>query len=279
MKPPPALNRKPILFGIPIMLLAWSAGPAHAYQDAIAVAPEEQPRPRGPTDPTELEAFLDGVMTAHLNDKNVAGATVAVVRDGEIFFAKGYGYADWGRSTPVDPERTLFRIGSVSKLFTWTAVMQLAEQRKLHLQADVNSYIDFEIPEGYDEPITLTHLLTHTPGFEDRGFGLWASTADDIEPMGDWLAANIPARVRPPGVHAAYSNYGTALAGYIVERVSGVSWEEYLEQNIFEPLGMEYASARQPLSSDLTTHMSAGYAYTGGQFDEKDFEWGGSESI
>ncbi len=120
----------------------------------------------------DLEAFLDGVLAAEMRSHSIASATVSVVKDGELFFAKGYGYADRESRRPVDPERTLFRPGSISKLFTWTAVMQLVEQGKIDLDADVNEYLtDFRIPDTFPEPITMEHLMTHTPGFEDGGLG------------------------------------------------------------------------------------------------------------
>jgi CubicO group peptidase (beta-lactamase class C family) len=170
---------------------------------------------------------------------------------------------------PVDPATTLFRIGSTSKLFTWTAVMQQVEEGKLDLDTDVNEYLDFRMPDTYPEPITLRHILTHTPGFEDRAFGLFGETELS---RGEWLAENLPARVRPAGTYASYSNYATSLAGYIVERVSGMDWEDYIEVRIMEPLGMVYATGKQPLPEELALHMSKGYAFEGGRYVEKDFE-------
>ena len=143
-------------------------------------APEDVPAPGrnvlstaqqqgGPTDPAELEAFLDDLMTEQMEEHHIPGAAVSVVKDGELFFAKGYGYADLENQIPVDPERTLFRIGSTEKTFIATAVMQLYEQGLLDLDADINTYLDFQIPDTYPEPITLKHLMTHTAGFENRG--------------------------------------------------------------------------------------------------------------
>src|SRR2546428_2353979 len=177
------------------------------------------PSPTGLSDPRELEAFLNGVLSVQLADDHIPGATVSVVKDGRLFFAKGYGDADRQHGKLVSANTTLFRIGSVGKLFTWTAVMQLAEQGKVNLHADVNTYLKtFHIPATYPEPITLAHLLTHSAGFEDRGTGIFAPTTSDLKPPGQWLAEHIPARVRPPGELTAYSNYGAALAGYIVEQ-------------------------------------------------------------
>lgn len=231
------------------------------------------PSPTGLSDPRELETFLNGVISVQLADDHIPGATVSVVKDGRLFFAKGYGDADRQAGKLVSAKTTLFRIGSVSKLFTWTAVMQLAEQGKLNLHADVNNYFKtFHIPATYPQPITLAHLLTHTAGFEDRGTGLFARTTSDLEPLGQWLAAHIPARVRPPGELTSYSNYGAALAGYIVEQVSGMSFEQYVEQHLFQPLGMRSSTFRQPIPGNLAADLSQGYTYTNGVYRPDPFE-------
>jgi CubicO group peptidase (beta-lactamase class C family) len=230
------------------------------------------PVAQGPRDPVELEAFVDGLIGGQLESNNVAGATVAVVANGELLLAKGYGYADVAEREPVDPTTTLFRIGSVSKLFTWTAVMQLVEEGKIDLNEDVNAYLDFEIPDAYGIPITMIHLLTHTPGFEDQLFGIWAANPESLVPNGEWLKENIPARVRPPGTYTAYSNYGAALAGYIVERVSGLSYAAYVRDHILKPLEMDYATAAQPLPDTLAPHMSQGYRYLEGDYQPEAFE-------
>src|SRR5436305_2170583 len=222
---------------------------------------------RGIHDRGELAAFLDGVMAANLRDKHVAGATVAVVKDGALFFAKGYGYSDVSHYAPVNAERSLFRIGSTSKLFTWTSVMQLVEQGKLDLDTDVNKYLDFKIPATYPQPITLRHIMTHTPGFEEDGRDLITDDSTHIEKLGTWLATHIPGRVRPPGTYSSYSNYATALAGYIVQRVSGVPFDDYVDQHILTPLGMTQTSSHQPLPVRLQGDMSQGYNWAGGSYE------------
>ncbi|MEZ4587186.1 MAG: serine hydrolase domain-containing protein [Gemmatimonadales bacterium] len=227
---------------------------------------------RGPTDPAELEAFLDGLVGAAMADRRVAGGVVAVVRDGRVLLSKGYGWSDVAARTPVDPDRTLFRIGSVTKTFTWTAVMQLVEQGKLDLDRDVNGYLDFRIPATFAAPVTLRHLMTHTAGFEDDNRDQEAVDPADNVPLSEWLPSHRPARVREPGRFSSYSNWGAALAGYIVERVSGSSYEEYLERNLFASLGMERTTARQPLPEDLRDAMSEGYAWEGGAFVAKPWE-------
>jgi CubicO group peptidase (beta-lactamase class C family) len=236
--------------------------------------PKEMGSKQGPSDPVELESFLDGIMVAHLESYHIAGATLAIVKDGKIFLAKGYGYADVEKKKPVVADKTLFRQGSVSKLFTWTAVMQLVEQGRLDLNANINRYLkNFKIPDTYPEPITLIHLLTHTPGFEDVINGMAAPTAEKLVPLGEFLASKIPTRIFPPGELTAYSNYGTALAGYIVQEVSGMSFEEYIEEYIFEPLGMEQSTFRQPLPPRMTDDMSIGYTYEKGKHRAQEFEY------
>lgn len=228
---------------------------------------------QGPNDPAELEAFLDGVMKAHLSSHDIPGATLSVVKDGKLLFAKGYGYADVEKRKKVDPAQTLFRTGSTGKLFTWTAVMQLVEQGKLDLDADVNTYLkEFKVPETFPQPITMTHLLTHTPGLEDSFLGMAAREPEDTVPLGKWLAEHMPARVRPPGQFTAYSNYGTALAGYIVEVISGIPYEQYVEEHIFKPLDMTHTTCSQPPAGELEKAMSVGYQYENGWHKERPFE-------
>ncbi len=221
-------------------------------------------------DPQDLESYIDGLMASLRSAHNTAGATVAVVHNGEVVLSKGYGWADVEQRKPVDGGTTLFRIGSVSKLFTAVAVMQLRDQGRLDLDTDVNEYIDFPIPQAYDETITLRHLLTHTAGFEDRVFGIFAPL--NGENRGELLKANIPARINPPGRYVSYSNFGITLAGYIVEQISGMSWEEYIRQYILDPLGMEYATGIQPVPGNLEPYLSNGYSFKQGRFDRQAFE-------
>ncbi|MGD2087115.1 MAG: serine hydrolase domain-containing protein [Candidatus Aminicenantes bacterium] len=245
-----------------------------AEPGTTAVVPGE---PQGPHDPAEVEAFLDGVMVAHMESYHIAGAVIALVKDGKLFFAKGYGYANVEKKKPVIADKTLFRTGSTAKLFTWTAVMQLHEKGLIDLDTDINIYLNkFKIPETFPQPITMTHLLAHTPGFEERFTGIGAMTPEDIVPLGEYLARHMPARVRPPGQLTAYSNYGTALAGYIVEVVSGLPYEKYVEENIFKPLDMMNSTFVQPLPSYLAENMSVGYEYKNGQYEAKEFELLGS---
>ena len=200
--------------------------------------PEGPPAGAAQLTRADVQAWLDGFLPYALQRGDVPGAVVTVVKDGEVLFKKGYGYADLKRKKPVDPDLTLFRPGSVSKLFTWTAVMQLVEQGKLDLDKDVNTYLDFKIPSAFGKPITLRNAMTHTPGFEEVGRNLFSDDTTKVQPNGDWLKSWTPTRIYPPGTVPAYSNYATAMAGYIVQRVSGEPFEQYIEHHIFQPLGM-----------------------------------------
>ncbi|MFH1763561.1 MAG: serine hydrolase domain-containing protein [Gemmatimonadota bacterium] len=240
----------------------------HSAQEATEV-----PAPPGPTDPSELEAFVDGLMGAALEENNTAGGVVAVVSGGELFFAKGYGYSDWEARIPVDPETTLFRIGSVSKLFVWTSVMQMVEAGLLDLDTDVNEYLDFEIPATFQEPVTLAAIMAHAGGFEDYVIELFGNEPEDVRPLGELVARQLPARVRPSGDLSSYSNHATGIAAYIVERASGIEWKQYVDERILGPLGMEHTSFLQPLPEGLEPDMSKGYSYRGNRFREEDFEY------
>ena len=208
---------------------------------------------------TDVDSWLDGYLPFALHVDDIAGAEVAVVKDGHILTERGYGYADIAKRIPVDPDRTLFRPGSVSKLVTWTAVMQLVGQHKLDLDTDVNTYLDFRIPSFNGQPITLREIMTHTAGFAERARDISFYDPSNLQSLGAFLKAWTPDQIFAPGTTPAYSNWATTLAGYIVERVSGTPFNDYVEQNIFDPLGMHDSTFRQPLPARLAPQMSLGY--------------------
>jgi CubicO group peptidase (beta-lactamase class C family) len=212
-----------------------------------------------PLERADLGSWLDGFMPYALESGDVAGAVVAVVKDGEVLLVRGYGYADVASRSPVDPERTLFRPGSTSKLFTWTAVMQLVEEGKLDLDRDINDYLDFRIPQRDATPITLRNLMTHTAGFEEQVKQLILDDPRDLPSLRDYVEHALPVRLFQAGTTPAYSNYATALAGYIVQRVSGEVFAEYIDRHIFKPLGMTHSSFVQPLPAALAADASKGY--------------------
>lgn len=219
----------------------------------------------------DLEAFLDGMMPSQLNREDIAGAVIAVVKDGKVLFAKGYGYSDMEKRTPVTPDATLFRPGSISKLFTWTSVMQLQEQGKLDLDKDVNEYIDFKIPPAFGKPVTLRDIMTHTAGFEETLRDLFVADAAHLTPIDQYLKDHQPKRIFPPFTVPAYSNYATTIAGYIVQRISGKPFSQYVADNIYTPLEMSHTTFVQPLPDNLKPLMSNGYQKASGKAKPYEF--------
>ena len=207
----------------------------------------------------DVSAWLDGFIPFALKTGDIVGAVVTVVKNGEVLANKGYGYADLAAEKPVDPKKTLFRPGSISKLFIWTSVMQLVEQGKIDLDADVNTYLDFDFPTNRGV-VTMRHLMTHTPGFQEVAKDLFVEnqTFEDADLRG-YLVSHIPQQIFEPGKIPSYSNYASSLAGYVIERVSGEAFAAYVEKHIFTPLGMARSSFRQPLPAPLEADMSEGY--------------------
>ena len=241
-----------------------------ALAGALALAQENPPAPAvaagtaAALTAADVNAWLDGYMPYALKSGDIAGAVVVVVKDGQVLTQRGFGYSDVEKRLPVDPALTLFRPGSVSKLFTWTAVMQLVEQGKINLDADINQYLDFKIPARDGKPITMRNLMQHTAGFEEQAKGI---ISEDPKAPGfeSLLKAWVPTRVFAPGTTPAYSNYGASLAGYIVQRLSGEPFDAYIDKHIFVPLEMPHSTFRQPLPAELAPLMSKGYRLASGE--------------
>lgn len=213
-----------------------------------------------PLGSADLEAFFDGIIPLQLERNDVAGAVVFVLKDGQILLRKGYGFADAEKKTPVDAATTAFRLASISKTFTWISVMQLVEQRKLDLDADVNTYLDFQIHPAFDKPVTLRNLMTHTAGFEEVLRDLLFTDLNSKVSLRQFVIDNQPRRIFPPGTVSAYSNYGVGLGGYIIERVSHQPFEQYVRDHIFTPLGMTHSGFEEPLPGSISP--SEGYRTT-----------------
>ena len=252
-----------------LVAMAGLAAPTALAQTGSTTATSSQASARAASTAPELtqtdvEAWLDGLLPYALKQGDLAGAVVAVVKDGRPVLVKGYGYANVAAHTPVTADRTLFRPGSVTKLFTWTAVMQLVGAGKLDLDRDVNAYLDFKIPERPGSPITLRRLMTHTAGFEEAVGDLASNDPRSAQSLEAAVKRWTPARIYSAGTTPAYSNYGAALAGYIVQRVSGEAFDDYVERHIFQPLSMDHTTLRQPPPAALNTLMATGYGVASG---------------
>jgi CubicO group peptidase (beta-lactamase class C family) len=220
-----------------------------------------------------VQSFFDAAFAVQTKDHQIAGAVVSVVYQGEVLYQAGYGFADIEHRIPANPDESLFRIASITKPFVWTAIMQLHEQGRLDVNDDVNDYLEaFKLPDTFPEPVRIRHLLTHTPGFEDQAIGMNARTIEEAKSLENYLSNNIPRRVRPAGIHAAYSNWGTALAGYIIEQITGQPWDDYVDDHILTPLDMTSTNTHLVLKEAFTDRLAKSYNYSSGQFVARPYE-------
>jgi len=246
-----------------LCLIVVSSAPVRSLQVPLSPSKTTQtpqiPASGHALEPTDLQAFFDGIIPMQLERSDIAGASVFVMKDGNTLLEKGYGYADEKTKKPVDPTTTIFRLASISKLFTWVSVMQLQEQGKLDLDTDVNRYLDFEIKPAFDKPITLRNLMTHTGGFEEESRDIIITNPKWSISLRDFLIQNQPRRLFPPGIVPGYSNYGVGLASYIVQYVSGEPFEQYVANHIFNPLAMTHSTFYQPTPKGFAATPSEGY--------------------
>ena len=210
----------------------------------------------------DLQAFVDEFFPQQMDQYHIPGLVFIFVQGGETLYAQGYGQSDLETTIPMDPVATIMRIGSVSKLFVASAVMQLVEQGKLDLHSDINQYLTtFQFADTFSEPVILADLLTHTAGFEDPAYTS-NTDPDQVQPLGAFLATHMPPRTHPPDETFIYSNYGYALAALVVEDVSGIPFDQYVEQNILTPLEMPRSSYL--VAPPVPENMATGYSYQNG---------------
>lgn len=296
---------RPFLRHLTLLCAALLALPSSAQDTAspaaTATAPSADaatPEAATPPPPVEaaeaesraFEAFVDGTVGSLLARERYAGLTLSVVRGDRVLLAKGYGLAALDPQRPVDAERTLFRIGSISKTFTYVAAMQLVAAGRMTLDDPVNERLPpaLAVPDdGFDEPIRLRHLLTHTAGFEDTVLGhLFVREASKVLSPEEYLVRHRPRRVRAPGTVAVYSNYSVALLGAVIAHVSGQPYIDYIEQQLTGPLGMAHATFREPLpagdpralDADRVAELAVGTTYVDGAFEARPFEFLGHGS-
>lgn len=221
--------------------------------------------------PERLQAALDSVVRDEMEKAHIPGAVVIVVKDGRVYWSGGYGVADVETRRPVEPERTIFRIGSISKVFTATALVQLADRGRLRLDEDVNRYLPgWKVPEPYGRPVTGASLLTHTAGFDEINPGRKAASEAEVLPLGTFLRDRLVPRF-PPGERSSYSTYGISLAGYLVETVSGLPLREYLRREVFLPLGMGRSSLGM-VPDSLRGDVATGYVWAMGAYHARPWE-------
>ena len=261
---------KQIIFFLLIITILISCIPALVQaQDSKKEAETMEPKST-----KELESFLDDYLNKHMKENHIPGLSFSFVKDGDIFFQKGYGLSDFENQTKVDSSQTIFNIASGSKLITATATMQLVDQGKIKLDEDVNVYLrDFKIPKTFNEPVTVANLLTHTAGFEDRYIGMATYDQYKILTLNEYLKNHLPGRMNRPGEVFSYNNYGYVLLGYVIEQISGVPFDKYVETNILTPLEMKNSSFRQPLDSSFQSRVGKSYVESNGQYEQIRFAY------
>ncbi|MDR3508867.1 MAG: serine hydrolase [Caulobacteraceae bacterium] len=230
-----------------------------------------------------LEAYVDGAVRNAMTHDHIAGVSVAIVQNGQVVLTKGYGFARPGR--PVDPDRTLFRLGSISKTFTWIALMKDAEAGRIRLDAPINLFLPEKLQihdQGFKRPILVRDLMTHTPGFEDRVLGqLFEQDPARVRPLVEYLRQETPRRVREAGSLPVYSNYGAALAGEAISYVNGHPYQDLIEAEILRPLSLTHTTFREPyppradlpapMAASLEADLSDGYRWAAGGFRPQPF--------
>ena len=219
----------------------------------------------GPIDPAEFEAFLDDYMAEQMEAYHIPGAVFTMVKDGEVYFSKGYGYADLEKKTLMDPEETVLLNASLAKVFTAVGVLQLNESSVIDLHEDVRPYFkEFPLETNFDEPLTFANLLTNTDGFESRMIGMGARTEDDLLPLGELLETYAPVQIHPPGAYMTYQDHASNLSGYLTQEISGVPFEQYMAENILDPLGMTSSVLAQSTPEEYHSRLIVGYEYEDG---------------
>lgn len=297
-----------LLAGSPVAMAQDSAAPGPAptanapppARPAARAAPTPAPTPTPPAarkvpgarlaanqpiDPAQLEAFVDGWIAEAMAREHVAGTTVSVVQNGQVVLKKGYGFADLSPRRPVDPDRTLFRIGSISKTFTWILLMKEVEAGRIRLDRPVNLYLPEKVRlPGASREVTVGSLLNHTSGFEDRTFGqLFEKDPRRVRPLDLYLRQERPSRERSLGVISSYSNYGAGLAGAATAFVSGKTFERRVEDEIALPLGMTRTTFREPrperrglpaaMPERLRSDVAVGYGWRQSGFFPNAYEY------
>ncbi len=250
-----------------VIMLAGLVLPTAVAAEPRKTATENEigKRPSTLTDPVEFEAFLDAYLAEQMETHHIPGVAFTMVKDGQVFFSKGYGYADLETQTPFDPEQTVLITASLAKAFAAVGVLQLNERGLIDLHEDVRPYFKaFPLKTNFDEPLTFANLLTHTDGFETRMIGIAAQTQDDLRPLGELLETYAPIQLYPPGQYMTYGDYAANLGGYLTQEISGLPFEQYMAEHILVPLGMTSSTFVQPPPEELLSRQATGYEFQNG---------------
>ena len=265
------------IMGAGLMVLALSVD--------VQAAPQPVTASQAAINPQDLELFVDGLVQEAMTSEHIAGLSVAIVQHGKPVLLKGYGVARQTPLTKVDAYQTLFRLGSLSKTFTWIEVMRQVEAGHMRLDASIDTYLPPALRTAdlrFDKPITVADLMDHSAGYENRDIGRLFSDDAGLRPLETYLADNRPRRVRPPGEFPTYSNYGASLAALAAARSAGLPFDSLVERDITGPLDMTSTTFREPYKPRaglprpmdllLASRLSDGFVWHDGRFRKQPFE-------
>lgn len=256
-----------LLVTLPSPARAQDRGRPHAAADTTRGTAADLDR-------DSLAAFADAFFAEEMAASHVPGAVFVVVGGGRMLFQKGYGHADLDARIPVDPDRTAFRVGSVSKTVTTAALLQQVEAGRVSLDGDANAYLrQARVPDAFGTPVRVRDLLTHTAGLDERLFGQHTRSRADAMALGPYLADHLPPRTSPPGRVISYNDFGTSLAGLIVEDVTGRPFADAVRSGVFEPLGMTRSSFSLDLPVEIRRELALAYRYDGERFHPYAFDY------
>ena len=257
-----------------LLTLFFASGVRHLLAAASMPGAKQAIQPAGEalTNPAAVGSFFDNFFAQEMARWHVPGSAFVLVKDGKVIFSKGYGYANVEKQTPVMPDETVFRVGSVSKALTATAALQLVEGSKLDLHANVNRYLtNFKVRNPYRRPVTLAELLTHSAGLDASVIGIAERSPSQVIPLGPFLARKMPPVMMPPGKVYSYSSFGVALEGYLIQKLSAESFDAYIQKHILQPLDMRKSSFR--LTPELAAHLATGYEYHRGRYSPQPIDY------
>lgn len=240
----------------------------------LAVSGLKADAPAGLPPADELEAFFADELGRMIEQQLFPGAAVVIVQGDRVVLSKGFGLADITTGRPIDPDRTMFRVGSISKLLTAILVLQRVEAGELELDRDINHYLRSIRFDSGDPPTTMRHLLTHTEGL-DPAWGIAGAVLDPEErlPLAEFLQQRMPPRILPSGQAYVYHDAGLAIAGLVVQDLAQRDFAEVARRDVFERLGMRYSTFEQPLPAELRGELAIGYRNFGKGFLPSPFEY------
>lgn len=223
--------------------------------------------------------IFDQAIMNEMESSHIPGMSLVIVKDGQTIYKKGYGVANIETGVSVDPDKTIFRIGSISKALTLLTLSKLIYQGKVGMDDDVSQYFDgIENTQLFKDPVTIKHVLTHTSGFDQIGLGRhiynYDQSLDDRKEqrpsISEFLQNKNLRRVTPAGGYYRYDTYGSTLAGAIIENVTGLTYRQAMKQELFDPIGMSLSSVE--VEDQYMDQLAVGHGYNNNAYEVMPYE-------